>query len=399
MVKPRITVFSKLFWPEGGGGELATYLIIKMLPEYFDVTIISGTEDPSQDILRVCKYIYYSLLRTPFKPFEWFRLFFSFKAFRKIVESSQVVYIPSHTLLPLAITAKRLNPKVKVIVHLHNYQPISYTSIYMRGSRITPASQAMIEYLENRSLVRALLTGLISPLNFINTLALYYSDKIITVSKAQLEILRQHLGDIMKKAHVIYNPLPQIPNIDKKPSEKPQLAYIGGASYVKGFRILLNATPRILRETRATLYVISGSRPFRKRELQALKKIQKKTSKLIIMERLSHQDYLKLHENLWALLFPSISEEPLPYAIIESMVMGTLPIASKVGGVPEIVEGTFAEGMLFSPDNVDEFIRPVEYVLSLNKEQLIDVGLKLREVTIKKFDLESIKAKLVRVFS
>jgi glycogen synthase len=30
------------------------------------------------------------------------------------------------------------------------------------------------------------------------------------------------------------------------------------------------------------------------------------------------------------------------------MLMGTLPVASRVGGIPEIIEGTYAERMMFS---------------------------------------------------
>lgn len=46
---------------------------------------------------------------------------------------------------------------------------------------------------------------------------------------------------------VIYNPLPRIPPIQKRPSDTPSLLYAGGDSYIKGFHILLNVLPRILR--------------------------------------------------------------------------------------------------------------------------------------------------------
>jgi glycosyltransferase involved in cell wall biosynthesis len=74
------------------------------------------------------------------------------------------------------------------------------------------------------------------------------------------------------------------------------------------------------------------------------------------LNRLPHEKYLKLHENAWGLLFPSICEEPLPYAIVESSLLSTIPIASKVGGIPEIVEGTVAERFLFEPGNVKNLL-------------------------------------------
>ena len=45
-----------------------------------------------------------------------------------------------------------------------------------------------------------------------------------------------------------------------------------------------------------------------------------------------------IHFITYALLFTSIWEGPLPYVVMESMLARTLPISSKVGGVPEIVQ-------------------------------------------------------------
>jgi glycosyltransferase involved in cell wall biosynthesis len=61
------------------------------------------------------------------------------------------------------------------------------------------------------------------------------------------------------------------------------------------------------------------------------------------------------------------------------MLTGTLPIASKVGGVPEIVQETYAEHLLFTPGDVNEMVDKMELVASLSKEQLIDIRFKLRE--------------------
>lgn len=116
------------------------------------------------------------------------------------------------------------------------------------------------------------------------------------------------------------------------------------------------------------------------------------------MSRVPHEEYLKLHETAWNLLFPSISEEPLPYAVAESMLMGTIPIAAKVGGVPETVRGTFAEDYLFAPGNVDEFVDKVEMFLSQSRGNIMDVGMKLREHAFELFNKEEIENKIVNLF-
>jgi glycosyltransferase involved in cell wall biosynthesis len=46
----------------------------------------------------------------------------------------------------------------------------------------------------------------------------------------------------------------------------------------------------------------------------------------IVYEELLHEEVVKLH----VLLFSSIWEESLPHAVIESMLMGTIPVATRV---------------------------------------------------------------------
>jgi len=91
-------------------------------------------------------------------------------------------------------------------------------------------------------------------------------------------------------------------------------------------------------------------------------------------------------------------EEPLPYVVLEAMLMGTLPIASKVGGIPEIVGGTYAERLLFTPGCPEEMADKIEVVLSLSRDQLVDAGFKLREATLKRFSNEEVKRRLLEVF-
>jgi len=76
-----------------------------------------------------------------------------------------------------------------------------------------------------------------------------------------------------------------------------------------------------------------------------------------------------------------------------------LPIASKIGGIPEIIEGTFAERTLFELGDASECVDKMELVLAMSNEQIEGVGLSLREAMLKKFSPEVIKEKLVDVFS
>jgi glycosyltransferase involved in cell wall biosynthesis len=396
----KVLVLTKLFWPEGGGAELATYLIVKeVLSKSFDVVVVSGTRRPKPDVLGAVDYVHWSALESKYKPMEWLRLLANARLFTKFVEKADIVYIPSHTLIPMAMLAKLVKPSVKVVLHLHNYQVLTYTSIILVGRGPDAVTDAIVEYREHGSLLRALLAGLGHYVNYVERLAITSADNVICVSQRQCEILLRYLPELREKAVVVYNLPPPLPNVGKKVSREPTLIYSGGESYIKGFHVVAEALVRVLKRYDCKAYVIGGRKASPQEGLR-LRSLRKKLGdKLIFLSRMPHEEYLKLHESAWGLLFPSICEEPLPYAVVESMLMGTIPVAARVGGVPEIVEGSPAEEYLFTPSDVEEFVDKIESLLSQSRDNIADAGSKLREAALKKFDSKTIEKKLMEAFS
>jgi glycosyltransferase involved in cell wall biosynthesis len=81
------------------------------------------------------------------------------------------------------------------------------------------------------------------------------------------------------------------------------------------------------------------------------------------------------------------------------MLIGTMPIAAGVGGVPEIVRGSPAEGYLFMPGNINELVDKVEALLSLSREDIVDAAMKLREHALDLFNEERIEYKITALFN
>jgi glycosyltransferase involved in cell wall biosynthesis len=397
-LKPRILLLSKLFWPEGGGGELATYLIAKsILSKHFNVTIVSGTRRPEPDVLKAARYVHWSALESRFKPVEWFKLVANTKHIRGLIEGADVVYITSHTLIPLAIIVKTLKPNVKVVLHAHNYQLLTFTSVVLAGRGPDIATDIMVEYGEHGSLLRAILAGLGHYMNLVNRIALNYVDRVICVSRRQCEILVEHIPELKGRTTVIYNPPPPLQGIDRNLYEEPTLLYAGGGSYIKGYHLALKTLTRIATRLKCKIYVIHV------KEVGNAKRMVEKISqtlngKLIPLDRIPHKEYLELLRRTWGLLLPSIAEEPLPYAIVESMLTGTIPVASRVGGVPEIVEGTPAEEYMFTPGDTGELLDRVEKLISQPREAIVDTGIKLREHALRLFNEREIESKLLNLF-
>jgi glycosyltransferase involved in cell wall biosynthesis len=388
-----LVIFTKFYWPEGGGAELAIHLILSMFSQDFEMVIVSGTH-PSKVRLpnRTSKYIHWTELRYNYKPTELFCVAMLNSAIRRSLETADVVFV--YSPLPLAILAKRTCPNAKLIIHLHNYQPVSYTSVVFCGESASTSDIARtvrLELFENRKVHKALLSSIMTFTNRINTIALHYADNIICVSKRQAEILAGRVKGVEGKIRIIYNPLPHYRKSVKVPSEKPTMLFLGGDSYIKGFYTLLNALSDLASK--------SGHNSL---EITCAGKFASSSSIFPFgraIGRVSNETLRELYAKSWGLLAPSIVEETFSYAVVEAMACETIPVASRVGAIPEIVKGTFGEKMLFNPSDEGEFVEKIEEVQSLSKQDLIEIGAKLKNAVTKKFDNETIKAHLRKVLT
>lgn len=397
LLKNKVLVLSEQWYPEGTGGILASHLIAKILQSMrFKLTVVHGTGKPTK--VKGINYIYADSLSVRNKQKLWLNcLVLARKRWLlRLISNSDVVYIPRYCY-PLIPVAKRFGKRV--VVHLHDYQPVSYNAIVMKnGDRMVPKGfrdTIKLEILQHGNVSKALGT-LTSPAIRFCRLWLKEADVIICVSKRQAELIGKLAPELMNKLKVVYNPLLDIPFVEKN-LDAPTFLYLGGDSYFKGFHLFLKASKVIKRNYPNAKFLIT--RDLRNANKALVIKFNVLFNSLYsLLGHLTYEEVFKLHSVSYALLFPSIWEEPLPYAVVESMLAGTIPIASIVGGVPEIVTGTFAERMLFDVGNVKKMVDRIEFVSSLSKEELINIGTELRENILEKFSSEKIKRQLFAVF-
>ncbi|MEM2598746.1 MAG: glycosyltransferase family 4 protein [Thermoproteota archaeon] len=398
MVKSILTV-SEIFWPEGGGAEHATYLILSMLKqEGFNITVVTGTKHPKP--IPGTKYYTTPLLDNSNRIVRWLKIIILLKnrKFSELFKNHEILYIPL-SAYPLIPTAKREG--LKIVVHLHNYMPVSYSSLkfFFENDRLGLKDElknaVFYEYYVQKSLLRTLLMPASFILYKIGRWLIRKADVIICVSKRQAEILSKRAPELKHKIKIVYNPLPEVIEVTKKLAY-PTFLYLGEDSYAKGFSIFLKASQATLRHGATARFVILQC--YKNRLL--IEKISKCFANAYCpLGRIEFNEVLDIYSISYALLFPSVCEEPLPYAIIEAMLTGTIPIASNIGGIPEIVGGTFAEKMLFKPGNVKEFVDKINMLLAMSKEQLVDIGLCLKEAANRRFDPDTIKKTMVSIFT
>jgi len=388
----KILVVSETFWPEGGGADLATYLILKLIRDAgFKITVLTGTSNPI--LLKNVDYYYTKFLKgkNRIEMFIHANLLAKNKTFIKLLNTHHILYIP-RLAYPLIPIGKKQG--LKVIVHLHDYTPIRYNAVKYffepdNQNIVTQIKMGIFhEYRNNKSLIRTIMMPTTYPLYRASKNWLQEADTIICVSKRQAEIVKQQLSNA--KIEVVYNPPPPMPPIEKKLSEIPTFLYVGGDSYLKGFPIVLWALSKLRHNYKA---YITGRVSAKWANL-----VNKLGGKVALLGRIPYSDVLKLHAQAWALLFPSVWEEPLPYSVVEALMAGTIPVAFAVGGVPEIVEGTAAERFLCNPGDVECFIQRLEAVTASTPSDIAEMGLKTRKLLLNKFSGELLREKIVKIF-
>jgi glycosyltransferase involved in cell wall biosynthesis len=386
MSKPKVLIVQELWWPKGGGGILATHLITKVLVKHgFEVRVVTGVKD--HEVIDNVVFIHELRLKASNKLELWFNAYMVSREgwFKKLVEWADVVYVPRYAY-PVIPRVKELGRRV--IVHLHDYQPVSYTSVIFHGDDFKSDFTRTFHYeLHQHGLVRALVASPLTPVNRLAREWVSRADAVVCVSNRQCEVMKERMPEIRGKSVVIYNPLPDVSPVRKELGDDKVLLYLGGPSFVKGFHLVLKVANELLRKHRDLRILMTKVEGYRSLP-----------SNCVAPGELPYWDVIKLHSRAYALLFPSIWEEPMPYVVLESMLMGTIPIAARTGGVPEVVAGSPAEDYLFTPGDVNEFMDKIEAVLTQSRNYLLDAGVKLREHVLKLFNTEYVENRIVSLF-
>lgn len=398
----RIAVISQRYYPEGGGGGLATHSFVEILKDEFDVTVYTGTEKPVK--VQGVKYVTIPELKARGIHKLWFKVLLNKELFLKELRKTDVVYFVSYAY-PIIELAKKLNKKV--IVHLHAYQLASIISVLSKYDPFK-ISKSIIKDVGRIAWYRCaegkygevFLSPLQATLNIPIRRWICMADVLICPSNHCRSILVKLFPNLADKLKTVYNPIPSrllSVNVDKNLDDTPTFLYIGGDSYIKGYHLLLKLIKRLGENSGNRIkFMLAGN--YSHKALNTLNFLTKRYNlKIEVYGRIKHEEVLKLHSKAWALLFPSICEEPLPYAIVESLFLKTIPIASKVGGIPEIVSGTPAENLLIEPFNEKQFASCVEQLLNTKVTHLIEIGNILHNNICKRLNNSKVKMHMMNL--
>jgi len=98
-----------------------------------------------------------------------------------------------------------------------------------------------------------------------------------------------------------------------------------------------------------------------------------------------------------ALLLPTISYENSPLTVLEAMAHGVPVIASRIGGIPELVQDGLT-GLLVEPGKVEAWIEALEQMESFTSDQRLAMGDAGRELAIKSHGWEQHLSELEKIY-
>lgn len=244
-------------------------------------------------------------------------------------------------------------------------------------------------------------TGMLSSLenkrNFnISKFGLENSEKIIANSKFTKNGLVKDFGISKNKIKVIY---PGVNTDVFKPSSrrvnnavrrkyrltgKKVVMSSGYFSEEKGFQYLIEAAEKIEKEDKDIVMIFTGQGPYQKEMERQIKQRGLKNTKMLGW--VLRKDLIKLYGASDLFVTPSIWDEPFGLVSVEALASRTPVIATRVGGIPEIVGRDVGE--IVPPKSSDAIADAVLNRIS-DRCWLRKKGMAGREKVIKKFSVKA----------
>lgn len=149
----------------------------------------------------------------------------------------------------------------------------------------------------------------------------------------------------------------------KEPSDKIRFSFIGTILPAKGLDVLIKAFNKV-KDKHVELNIYGNLFPYKGFEYYPgfIKKLVKNVN-IRFMGGFNHKDFPAIFAQIDVLVFPSVWNENLPLVILEAFSTKTPVIASKIGGIPEIVKEN-VNGFLFNSGDAGKLNEKIEFIIN-----------------------------------
>jgi glycosyltransferase involved in cell wall biosynthesis len=398
--RPRVLVLAHGLWY--GGAQVSIVEFLRQMKDMADiqVTLCRGS---NLEFVRDIEALGLSVSRVPYKlAYNYPNM--EVQTIANLIRETDVVWM-SDIEYVAAPKIKRIK-NVPILAHLHSQALICPTWDLLYGlqgictERCSPWKIIRCKQLHNehmakwnlvnhrRAEIYRLVDFIKGPLDFsrwpINRHIVDSIDRFIAVSNAVRDIHVAHMPCLRNRISVVYNPIPVLTSrfvsrslrLTHNANVGIKLVYAGGGSIGKGPLVLLTALRKVLRERpEVRVFCAKCKGTFVEEHID-----KSNLGKIILLDKLTHEEYHRLVSESHVVVVPSITFEAFPYVALESQYLGIPVVASDIGGIREIVQhGTtgilvrpfdhveLSEGIMHLIDNLENFDRSTIHRLTSEK--------------------------------
>lgn len=401
--KMRIAIISIYFGEEHGGAAVSTQLLVDKLVEKHDVFILTSTKKRVNGYntipLRFFNYFSSLILRMDIGLIDKILAREIEKKLRKI--KADIIHIQEFEMMkPAIIAASKLNIPTVVTVRDHRFVcnlPCCEAKGFLNFKCNSKEYLKCLMQLSRKHLGFGFFGILLWPFmkNKTKTIrrCLKQADSVIAISDFVKNNLTM-VGVDEKKINTIHNPAPKWEDKAKRCKENKIILFAPGRlEDYKGFHVLLKAMKNVVQKNKNVRLIITGSGSYED-ELKRLTDRLNLNDHVEFTGNISFDNIKNLYFNSDIVVFPSIWPESFGRVSIEAMAAGKPVIASRIGGIPEVVSKDV--GILVKPDDVDELTKAIIKLInspSLRRE-MGEHGRKL----VHKFNVDDYCKDVVRLY-
>jgi len=384
-----------------GGSERHVFGLSEILEEKGHKVMPFSMQNPKNKKSEFEKYFIKSRDLHKFNIINVIKYFYNFdavKRLKKLIKDEKPDIAHLHNItgqLTPAIIKLLKKHNIPMVMTLHDYRLICPNSqLYSKGEVCYRCQggkyyNCLLRKCAHNSYKKSFLAMLESYLN--NKILNYYKyiDIFIAPSRYMKEVSVQ-FGIPENKIKVIYNFIPKdLKNNLQIENNKISnyLLYFGRLSREKGIGVLIDA----FRKVKGYNLKIVGSGPEYENLQGKIKKL--KLNNIELLGPKYGQDLEKLVKNVKAVIIPSLWQENMPYSLLESLDAGKIVIASRIGGMKEIINDG-QNGFLFTPGDSQELANKINNLKSTDCKALKNNIKK----TVLKFNIDKYIENLTEIY-
>jgi glycosyltransferase involved in cell wall biosynthesis len=216
------------------------------------------------------------------------------------------------------------------------------------------------------------------------------ADVLITVSKDMMKYYREK-GVEKKKMRLIYNGVDTERYRYVKKSKRLKILFVGNLVERKGVLYLIRAFNEIKSQLPGAELFIVGRKNEKSDYVKELRR--NSTEGVTFTGTVTEEELIRHYQSANILVHPALYEA-FGMTLVEAMSCGTPVIATKVGGIPEVLGDA---GILIKPKNVEEIVKSV-LKLADNRKLYDNLAKRSRERVEHHFSWESVSQNLAKVY-